>query len=58
MKSSQALSKPEAKSAAVTPDATTAFISRAPSMWLARPFARAASWTERTCSSGQTRPPP
>ena len=58
MKSSQAVSKPPAYSAAGTPDATTAFISRAPSRCVRSPCSRAASSTSCTCSSGQTRPPP
>ncbi len=58
MKSSQAVSKPPAYSAADTPDATTAFISRAPSMWVRSPCSRATASTSWTDSSGQILPPP
>ena len=58
MKSSQAVSNPPANSAALVPDATTAFISRAPSMCARRPCARATSSTSCTRPSGHTRPPP
>jgi hypothetical protein len=57
VKSSQAVSNPQVKSDAGTPEATTAFISRAPSMCRRRPADCAASTTPRSCASGQTRPP-
>ena len=57
MKSSQAVSNPAVISDAGTPDATTAFISRAPSMCSRSPCSCATSTTPRSCASGQTRPP-
>ena len=57
MKSSHAVSKPDAHVAAGTPDATTAFISRAPSRWERIPASRATSSTACICSSGHTWPP-
>ena len=57
MKSSHAVSKPRVNSAAGTPEATTAFISRAPSMCSRSSCSFATSTTPRNCSSGHTRPP-
>jgi hypothetical protein len=58
VKSSQAVSNPPANCAALVPDATTAFISRAPSMCARRPCSRVTSSTAWTCPSDHTRPPP
>ncbi len=44
-------------SAAGTPEATAAFISRAPSRWTLRPSSRLVATTAASSSSGQTRPP-
>ncbi len=51
------MSKPAVNDDADTPDATTAFISRAPSMCSRSPASRATATTSRSCSSGHTRPP-
>ena len=55
---SRAVSYAAAMRSAGTPDAATAFISRAPSMWVTRPCARAASATASSSDTGQTAPPP
>ena len=57
MKSTQMVSTGAAQSPAGTPDATTAFMSRAPSVCTATPCSWAASATARYCSSGHTVPP-
>jgi hypothetical protein len=57
VKSIHAVSNIPAHSRAGTPEATTAFISRAPSRCARMPASRAAASTERICSSGHTRPP-
>ena len=44
-------------SAAGTPEATAAFMSRAPSRWTLSPISRQVSVTATISSSGQTRPP-
>ena len=56
-KSIQTESKPFAWTRAGTPLATTAFIRRAPSMWVATPWPWALATTSRSIGSGQTRPP-
>ena len=48
---------PAADSPAGTPEATTAFISRAPSRWARMPASRATPRTPSICSVGHTRPP-
>ncbi len=58
VKSSHAVSKGWAQSRADTPEATTAFMSRAPSMCVESPRPRATPVTARTVSSGQIEPPP
>jgi len=45
------------RAATVTPDATSAWKSRAPSRWTDSPARRAASPTARNRSTGHTRPP-
>jgi hypothetical protein len=57
VKSSHAVSKPPAQSRAGIPDATTAFISRAPSRCARMPAPRATASTASICSSDHTRPP-
>ncbi len=57
MKSSHAVSNCPAHSWAGTPEATTAFIRRAPSRCARMPASRATASTDRICSSGQTWPP-
>ncbi len=57
VRSSQTLSKGRAKARAGVPLATTAFISRAPSMWQASPAACPAAHTSWICASGQHTPP-
>ena len=52
------VSNPRACSWAGTPEATAAFISRAPSMWVRSLCRRATSTTARSRSSGHTVPPP
>ncbi len=58
VKSIHAESKGAAHSRADTPVATTAFMRRAPSMWLTSPRRRATSVTSRIFSRGQMEPPP
>jgi len=58
VKSSQTESKPAHISAGVTPNAMQAFISRAPSMWVASPASCAIAATASSCTFGQTAPPP
>ena len=57
MRSSQTLSTGAAKARAGVPDATTAFIRRAPSMWQASPAACPAAQTSSIWASGQHTPP-
>ena len=56
-KSIHAVSKPAVHSVVGMPDATTAFISRAPSMCSRSPLALATSTTSRSWASGHTWPP-
>src|SRR5215468_1939819 len=58
VKSIHVVSKGSAHCRAAMPEATTAFMSRAPSMWVLRRWRRAMSVTARICGSGQIEPPP
>jgi hypothetical protein len=58
VKSSQTLSNPAPMAAGAIPDATQAFMSRAPSMWVAQPCSRAMPVTSTSVASGQIVPPP
>ena len=57
VRSSQTESKCAAKVCAGVPLLTTAFISRAPSMWRTSPASRAAAHTASTSRIGQQTPP-